>query len=149
MGSHLTNCADEGSSGSGVFLLEFGEGTTLQPDTKSHNSGSAVPVLFKISDASGNVTFEHIAASRPARSDLSTHDAFLLDDPKSSTIFVWIGNSASLTEKRLAPQYAQRYLYEKAAKDLEDAKKGRSVAEPIVKIREGYEPLEFLKALEA
>jgi gelsolin len=133
--------SDEGSSGSGLFLTEFGEGTTLLPDDTVVPGGA--PILFRISDASGTATFEQVTP--PAFSTLSSSDAFLLDDSmNSSAVFVWIGNSASLNEKRLAPQYAQRYLYEKQSKDSKV-----KVAVPIIRIREGNEPREFLKALGA
>merc|ERR1712137_1450852 len=43
-----------------------------------------------------------------SKSDLDTNDAFILDN--GSEIFVWIGKKASADERRLAMQYAQKYL---------------------------------------
>ncbi|KAF9026137.1 fragmin60 [Hymenopellis radicata] len=102
---------DEGSSGAGVFLTEFGAGTPK---------------------------FEEVPLNA-----LSSADAFLLDassDPSFPTIYVWLGKDASLTERRLAPQYAQRYLHEFAS--------GGDVAIPIVKMREGDETDLFTKLLQ-
>lgn len=71
-------------------------------------------------------------------------DAFLLDDtssPDAPAIYVWLGRDASLLEKRLAIQYAQKYLYAKA-----DGGRKR-FATSIVRMKEGRETAEFLRAL--
>ena len=100
------------------------------------------PTLFRISDASGKVTFETVEPA--TRSSLSSSDAFLLDDIPSQTasaVYVWIGTGTSLTERRIAVQYGQAYLY-----NHENG--GRKLyATSIVKIREGREPDAFLHAL--
>lgn len=98
--------------------------------------------LYRLSDASGKVTFESVEPT--ARSSLSSSDAFLLDDtsnPLAPAIYVWLGQNASLTEKRLAVQYAQNYLHNKA-------QAGRKhYASNIVKMKEGHEAQAFLHAL--
>jgi gelsolin len=76
---------------------------------------------------------------------LVSADAFLLD--AASTIYVGLGRDASLTERRLAPQYAQRYLYEQQAAG--DAHHAHGAATSIVKMREGDESEAFLHALGA
>ncbi|TFK40759.1 fragmin60 [Crucibulum laeve] len=134
---------DEGGSGAGVFLSEFGEGTTLLHPEATEQVSGAHPTLHKISDSSGEVTFESV--SPPTQASLSSADAFILDhstDMVHPAIYLWLGEHASLTERRLAPQYAQNYLYDKKQKD------GRvRVAIPIVKIEEGNESEDFLNAL--
>jgi gelsolin len=130
---------DEGGSGAGKFLAEFGEATRVSP---AHAAAqSAPPKLFRLSDASGKVTFEPVQSV--SRASLRSEDAFLLDDSHDSAypvIYVWLGKDASLTEKRLAPQYAQRYLYETA---------GDNPATSIVKVGEGNESSAFLNAFTA
>ncbi|KAJ7256793.1 fragmin60 [Mycena haematopus] len=138
---------DEGGSGSGAFLAEFGEDATVAPARPPKASG-VPPTLFRLSDASGQVTFEPVDS--PSRAALSSADAFLLDhasDPTYPAIYVWLGRDASLAEKRLAPQYAQRYLYQKQAGG--DAAAHHGVATSIVKMREGDESEAFLHALGA
>ena len=101
--------------------------------------------LFRISDASGTLTFQ--AVHPPLFSALSSADAFLLDDTRSTTpaIYLWLGNQSSLNERRLAIQYAQTYL-----NDLE-AQEQRSysilVATHIVKMAEGHEGDAFMRAI--
>ncbi|KAJ7601031.1 actin regulatory protein [Mycena floridula] len=128
---------DEGSSGSGVFLAEFGAGTTMQPEpVKARTS----PLLFRLSDATGVVTFTQVQPV--SRASLVSSDAFLLDHASNSVIYVWIGKGASLNERRLAPQYAQRYLHDKYhGQD--------TVAISIVKMVDGYEADAFVTALGA
>ncbi|KAK0464332.1 fragmin60 [Desarmillaria tabescens] len=127
---------DEGGSGAGIFLNEFGEGTTLrQPDT----SDSGPRALFRLSDASGSVVFEGVEP--PTSASLSSSDTFLLDDSHDShhpAVYVWIGKSASLAERKLAPQYAQRYLHQKHFP---------AAHVPIIKMREGEESDMFLKVV--
>jgi len=139
---------DEGGSGSGAFLAAFGEDATVSPARPAAASSPAAPKLFRLSDASGQVTFTPVDA--PSRASLSSADAFLLDhagDHAHPAIYVWLGRDASLGEKRLAPQYAQRYLYERQAAG--DAGGHHGVATSIVKMREGDESEAFLHALGA
>ncbi|KAJ7741286.1 actin regulatory protein [Mycena metata] len=135
---------DEGGSGSGAFLAEFGENAQIAPAHPA-TSGAAgkPPTLFRLSDASGQVVFE--AVDPPSRASLNSSDAFLLDhsfDPAHPAVFVWLGKEASLTEKRLALQYAQKYLHERQADG-----RAHGAATSIVKMREGDESEAFLHAL--
>ncbi|KAJ6504612.1 actin regulatory protein [Mycena vitilis] len=137
---------DEGGSGAGAFMGEFGEDAKVAPARPA--ATAADPKLFRLSDASGQVTFTPV--DPPTRASLSSEDAFLLDhggDPAHPTIYVWLGRDASLTEKRLAPQYAQRYLYEQQAAGA--AHHAHGVATSIVKMREGDESEAFLHAFTA
>lgn len=136
--------SDEGGSGAGIFLSEFGDGTTLQ-QADSQPQGIS-PILFRLSDSTGTVTFQ--AVEPAAQSSLHSSDAFLLDvssDFSNPAIYVWIGNGASLKERRLAPQYAQKYLYNKKAQQNGNVQ----VAIPIIKINEGRETEPFLQAVGA
>ena len=108
----------------------------------SRAESSDTTQLYRLSDASGNIQFE-ISDSR-SLSSLSSSDAYLLDHSSSSThpaIYVWIGNSASLTERRLAVQYAQKYAYKKQS---ENGSLKPSIS--LVKMKEGHEPELFIHA---
>ncbi|KAG7445801.1 actin depolymerizing protein [Guyanagaster necrorhizus] len=129
---------DEGGSGAGIFLNEFGEGTTLRQPGPSSGGPRA---LFRLSDASGSVTFEGVEP--PTSASLSSSDAFLLDDSYGfhhPAVYVWIGKSASLTERKLAPQYAQRYLHQR---------RSSAAHVSIVKMGEEEESDMFLQAVRA
>jgi gelsolin len=125
-------------------LNEFGENITLQKaDDTVTGLAEVHPVLFRISDATGVVTFNTVTP--PTKESLSSQDAFLLDystGVSRPAIFVWIGKEASLNESRLALQYAQHYLYDKKIK----AERVR-VTIPIVKMKEGEETSEFLQVI--
>ena len=76
---------------------------------------------------------------------LSPDDAFILDDSADSinpAIYVWIGESASLTERRLALQYGQHYLYKH-----KQAGGRAALATHIVKINQGRETEAFKTAI--
>lgn len=137
-------CTDEGLSGATHFLNEFGKDITVQKADSTVTSLAEVhPILFRISDATGVVTFNTVTS--PTKASLSSQDAFLLDHSTGvshPTIFVWIGKEASLKESRLALQYAQHYLHDKKSK----AERVR-VTIPIVKMKEGEETSEFLQAI--
>ena len=81
----------------------------------------------------------------PLLSSLSPDDAFILDDsadPINPAIYVWIGGSASLTERRLALQYGQHYLYKH-----KQAGGRAALATHIVKINQGRETEAFKAAI--
>lgn len=128
------------------FFGEFGEGVQLRKaDTAPFDMAEIHPMLYRISDASGRLTFEIMHPI--TQTSLSSEDAYLLDHSAGSsrpTIFVWIGKNASLNEKRMALQYAQRYLHDKKVKT--NTNKVR-VGIPIVKMLEGEETPEFLESI--
>jgi len=64
--------------------------------------------LFRLSDKKKEMKFTLEKTGNLSKSDLDTNDAFILDN--GSEIFVWIGKKASADERRLAMQYAQKYL---------------------------------------
>ncbi|KAF7327822.1 Actin-binding protein [Mycena kentingensis (nom. inval.)] len=132
---------DEGVSGSSRFLLEFGEDVHVRAAPPPPGI-AAKPKLFRVSDASGKVAFEPVEPVD--RASLHSSDAFLLDcsfDGANPAIYVWIGEEASLAESRMAPQYAQHYLYYQQAEG-----RTHGFATSIVKMKEGHETEEFLRA---
>jgi gelsolin len=126
-------------------LSEFGLDALPRPSSETKISADIPPLLYRLSDASGTVVFEPI--DPPALTSLTSSDAFLLDhsSPTLPAIYVWIGQSASLTERRLAVQYAQIYAYKKQAERSECITASIS----LVKMNEGYESEAFLEALSA
>jgi len=131
---------DEGGQGAGAFLGALGLGS--MPDSQSEAKEEQPPILHRLSDSSGQPTFDVVEPA--SRNALSSTDAFVLDDSlstKAPAVYVWIGQQASLTEKRLVLQYAQQYLYNKRAEGRTHAKVN------IVKMSEGRETKAFLLAL--
>jgi len=135
---------DEGGSGAGVFLSEFGNGVTLR-DADAPGYLNAQPILFRVSDATGSAVFEVVEPL--SKSSLSSADAFLLDnssDPLRPAVYVWLGRGASLNERRLAVQYGQQYLNKKR---VQAGDRSVQVAIPVVRMNEGNESEDFLQAL--
>ncbi|KAI0365699.1 fragmin60 [Pilatotrama ljubarskyi] len=139
-----TTVHDEHGAGAGVFLSALGL-QSVPPVTELSSASHSETPLFRLSDASGKVTFERVLP--PTLSALSSDDAFVLDATANrpagtQAVYVWVGRNASLTERRLALQYGQRYLYERRKGE------GRSAyATHIVKMREGQETDAFLAAM--
>jgi len=68
-------------------------------------------VLMKLSDTAGTVSFAEIATGTSInKSLLTSDDVYILDNGEE--IFVWIGKSASVAEKKSAMDFAQKYLVE-------------------------------------
>ena len=140
-GDILFGCLDEGSSGAGSFLAEFGLGTQLRPSEVKPVGPIA---LFLLSDASGKIVFKKIVQAN--RASLSSDDVFLVDLSSNGAypaIYIWIGRKASLNEKRLALHYAQVYLHDKAN---ESPNILVPVSIPVIKMEEGNETDTFVQA---
>jgi len=150
---------DEGGSGAGRFLTELVEHEE-ESDTETEvdspgpvtpaDSVPGSPKLFRLSDSTGDILFTAVTPQSPAGvpslSDFDEADAFLLDDSANAdvpAVYTWIGQGASLAEKRLAVHYAQAYLW----KMTDGGKKKSSTS--IVRLAQGHESTPFLKSLEA
>jgi len=64
--------------------------------------------LFKFSDEGGNFSFTAVSEGKLDKSSLDTKDAFVID--AGNHIYVWVGNGASVGEKKYAMSYAQQYV---------------------------------------
>ena len=132
--------SDEHGPSAGLFLAEF---NLVEVSPASVATESAPKALFRLSDASGELSFEQVDTVSEA--SLSSDDAFILDDSSDSenpAIYVWIGRAASLNERRLALQYGQHYLYRHRQSG------GRAaLATHIVKMIQGRETEAFTAAL--
>jgi hypothetical protein len=66
-------------------------------------------VLFRLSDASGTLTFTKVAEGVQCKKNkLDSNDVFILDT--GAEVFAWIGKGASVQEKSKALQFAQDYI---------------------------------------
>ncbi|PKS12516.1 hypothetical protein jhhlp_000723 [Lomentospora prolificans] len=115
-----------------------------RPGFKSTGSGESTSnanrKLFRISDSSGQLTFDLAnTGSSISRSDLDSSDVFLLDTGRA--IWVWEGSRTSRAEKASWLKLAQGYVRWLNSR-------GSSVR-PIAKVIEGNESPAFLRAIAA
>lgn len=97
-------------------------------DEDSEKAASGIRKLFRLSDASGQMTFSEVATGNNIKkSQLDTNDVFIFD--AGSEVYAWIGLKSSKDEKRRALGFAQDYL----------GKYNRPIWLPIVRIMEGGE----------
>jgi len=64
--------------------------------------------LYKLSDASGSLTFEKVADTKVTKDMLNSNDVFIFDI--GCEVFAWVGKGASAGEKKGAMGAAQTYL---------------------------------------
>ncbi|ORY67232.1 gelsolin [Pseudomassariella vexata] len=99
--------------------------------------------LYRLSDASGQMTFDIVKDGEPtSKSDLRGEDVFLLDT--GSDIWVWVGLNASKAEKSTWIKVAQMYIRQYA----EAPNSAEAFAAPVSKVVQGHESPAFLRALE-
>ncbi|PVD24121.1 hypothetical protein C0Q70_14591 [Pomacea canaliculata] len=90
--------------------------------------------LYRLSDASGQMTFRKEKRGSVDKNDLDTKDVFIIDAKKSC--YVWIGRGTSEGEKKNAMQYAHCYL-----------QKTDHPLVPVSCYAEGREPHVFFQAI--
>jgi gelsolin len=91
--------------------------------------------LFKLSDASGKLEFSKIAEDTTISKDmLGSYDVYIFDI--GAEVFAWVGNNASMEEKRSAMQFAMQYLKQH----------NRPLQIPITICKESFESESFLSA---
>ncbi|KAF5004887.1 hypothetical protein FDECE_8630 [Fusarium decemcellulare] len=113
--------------------------------SQPHAADQVSKKLFRLSDASGELSFDLVKdAERLSRDDLDSHDVFLVDDD-GRAIWVWQGSGSSATEKKWWFRIAQAYVRHLQASDgHEDA-----YLTPVAKVIEGSESRAFMRALAA
>ena len=94
------------------------ESTTNKEEKKEEFKGK----MMRLKEENGKISFEEVEYKKEK---LDTNDAFIIDNGK--TIYVWIGNGASKTERRFSMVYARRYL----------TNENKPCNFPIVTVREG------------
>jgi gelsolin len=100
--------------------------------------------LFRLSDASGELRFDLVKEGQDiSRRDLDSNDVFLLDN-EGRSIWVWEGSGASKAERTMWLNVAQTYVRQVSSSG-EDSD---AYLAPIAKVREGYESMEFERAME-
>ncbi|XP_071504559.1 gelsolin-like protein 2 [Diadema antillarum] len=73
------------------------------------DSASFDPVLFRLSNASGELTFTEVSTGdNIRRDDLDPSDVFILDTGRAC--YVWVGSQADNAEKKNGIPYATQYL---------------------------------------
>lgn len=90
-------------------------------------------VLFRLSDASAEMTLTEVARGSISKSQLDSNDVFILDSGKHC--YVWVGRNASQDEKKNGLSYAHNYLVKSA-----------SPLQPVTVIGEGQETKGFYAA---
>lgn len=112
--------------------------------SSSSSSAGGQKKLFRLSDASGQLSFDLVKEDRAVRrGDFDGNDVFLLDDG-GKHIWVWEGKGASRAEKASWLRVAQAYLRRLQEQQLDEA-----YLTPLAKVVEGNESRAFLKAVEA
>jgi gelsolin len=109
----------------------------------SYSTSPASKKLFRISDASGQLSFNLVKEEAPIqRADFDTKDVFLLDTGK--TIWVWRGINASAREKAMWMKVAQSYI-----RQLQSASESSNAyLTSLASVSEGHESPAFFKAIE-
>jgi len=87
--------------------------------------------LYRLSDATGKVTFKKEVEGKVNAGMLDSNDVFIVD--AGIEIFVWIGKGASKTEKSQAMKYAMEYL----------KSENKPATTPITRIMEGQVHIVF------
>lgn len=104
--------------------------------------GSREKKLFKLSDASGQLSFGLVKeGSSISKSNLDGNDVFLLDDG-GKAIWVWQGAGASKAEKAAWLKVAQAYV-----RQLQGGEDESAHLTPIAKVIEGSESPAFMRAI--
>jgi hypothetical protein len=130
---------DEGGSGVGTFLSALGTDSVPERSQTSHDTTKDDHIsLFRVSDINGTPEFTEISPA--TRTSLMSSDAYIVDSV--TAVYAWVGRDASLSERRLVVQYAQKHLHDrrKAGEQINNKKS-------IIVMREGEESSDFDKIL--
>lgn len=112
-------------------------GTRQPPSPDQHKK------LFRLSDATGDLSFDLIKDGGPlSRDDLDGNDVFLLDD-SGRAIWVWEGQDASHAEKSRWLHVARLYVQR-----IQNAQQSAYLI-PLAKVSQGNESKAFFQAVEA
>ncbi|XP_072096170.1 gelsolin-like isoform X2 [Mobula birostris] len=85
------------------------EGT--EDDLKADVSNRKLAKLYKVSNASGEVSISLVSAENPFKQDmLQSEDSFILDNGSNGMIFVWKGKQADPEERKAALKGAEQFI---------------------------------------
>jgi gelsolin len=112
-GKPKVNVMEEGDKADADFWkLLGGEGkvkTAEEGGDDNEAEKGDIKRLFRLSDASGSMTFTEVATGAKCKKNLlDSNDVFILDT--GAEVFAWIGKGASPNEKKNALGFAQDYL---------------------------------------
>jgi gelsolin len=87
-----------------------GEGEIAEEGAPDAEVEANIPAkkLFRLSDASGSLSFTEEASGKILLSQFHSGDVFIFD--VGPQIFVWVGKAASKNERNSASKYAQEYI---------------------------------------
>lgn len=112
------------------FWHSLGGKAAIAPhDAASDQQVKVVKQIYKVSDASGKLTFSEVPFKKTS---LHEDDAFVVST--GPIVFVWVGKNANANEKKQSLNFAQKYLNEN--NDLPKTT-------PIVRVLSGAENDEF------
>jgi len=97
----------------------------LKPELENMAVDSEKLILYRLSDASGKITFTKVTEGKINASMLDSNDVFIIDG--KAMLFVWVGKGASHGEKSQAMKFAEQYMKDN----------GRPVTLPVTRISEG------------
>jgi gelsolin len=120
----------------------FKQARPITSGNKASSNVSRVKKLFRLSDASGQLSFDLVKdGGSISQGDFDGNDVFLLDSGHG--VWVWEGLDASRAEKAKWLQVAQAYI-----RRLQAEAGGESHLTPLAKVVQGNESNAFLKAVE-
>uniref|UniRef100_A0A8C9UAN1 Gelsolin n=1 Tax=Scleropages formosus TaxID=113540 RepID=A0A8C9UAN1_SCLFO len=80
-------------------------------DVKADASNRKLAKLYKVSNATGDMTIAMVAAENPfSQSALESSDCFILDHGSDGRIFVWKGKEANREERQAAMKAADEFI---------------------------------------
>jgi gelsolin len=113
-----------------------------RPVSSATASSSRPRKLFRLSDATGQLSFDLIKDGQPIqRTDFDSKDVFLLDVGRA--IWVWRGLGASAAERAMWLNVAQSYV-----RQLQSGSDSEAYLTPLAAVVEGNESPAFFKAIE-
>ncbi|KAG0703748.1 hypothetical protein DFH29DRAFT_415487 [Suillus ampliporus] len=135
---------DEGTPDQGEFLAAAGITSPVMDVPLPPDQGTPIdpPVLYQVI---GDLNGWQLATVATQTSSLQPDGIFILDDhacPTYPAVYTWLGKNVPEPQRRLALEYAQKYLHEKRAKEGELVQ----VATTVVKVNQETEPASFLEA---
>lgn len=118
----------------------FKQGRPIGSGSKASVAAGRSKKLFRLSDASGKLSFEMVKDGNVTAGDLDGNDVFLLDNGKA--VWVWEGQGASRAEKSQWLKVAQAYI-----RHLESQSSSDTHLIPLAKVNQGSESKAFQQAI--
>ncbi|XP_063051604.1 gelsolin b [Engraulis encrasicolus] len=84
---------------------------THAEDTKTDVSNRKMAKLYKVSNASGDMSLTVVSDQNPfSQSDLESSDCFILDNGSNGKIFVWKGKDANTEERHATLKASEQFI---------------------------------------